>query len=730
MSFANYLKYQDGNLIPTFDEVQLLKEADNLDDGARISDTVNYVSNATYPAFLKQTVSDNNDYTTLFVNSDLKLSNEQGFHNFFDLGLSPSQYVNNSSYYSILTNNNPNLIKKGVLNLNIDVSGGENVLFNSPSSQTLLIKDNLFYNVVDVSNTNQIIINNKRLNIEYDQDVSFNGNNYYQFNFVLTLEADYSPNYLRIESTRDNINFQQLAYLEYEVYVLSISVSRFSYRLATFNENMERVDTYQPVIYDICNNPTDPNNLNTLKLQGQSVKFSQEAVYAFLEVKNLSSSGSIEFEFKNAYSELEVAVSNAVEDGILPEKDALNIFDGDYTQLVRDASGIDRDLSQLEAEVANLDVLTLKNAVDINDLSQNKLDKANGLLAGDLNANGYRVFNMEEAGVISGGDIIFDTDSATKGGRILSSGGYFYIQSGQPNTEESIRFTKYLSSVPIMEMDLSNNIVDIDTATLKLGDLDVKTTVEDNTTEIQNNKSNIISNTNNITLKLNKSGDTMSGILNMNNNKITNVQAGNGNGDAVNRGFCNNTYLIKAGDTMTGNLNMNNNKISNLTDPVDNLDGANKQYVDSKLTNEIIDYSKFVRTIGPMAFSSTRQIQPVAFRFLSTAYQNILITGYIQIVAKSNLPVYTLDSGFGIYLVDLSSKLPIFRTYIDGKTILQNTKADEPYPVSFSGVATLQNGKTYVIAMDTLFPNLVRCDELNSFIQMTLVNAVGVTQQA
>jgi len=42
-----------------------------------------------------------------------------------------------------------------------------------------------------------------------------------------------------------------------------------------------------------------------------------------------------------------------------------------------------------------------------------------------------------------------------------------------------------------------------------------------------------------------------------------------------------NDFLDKSGDTMTGQLNMNSNKIVNLADPTSNTEAANKQYVDS-----------------------------------------------------------------------------------------------------------------------------------------------------
>ena len=72
-----------------------------------------------------------------------------------------------------------------------------------------------------------------------------------------------------------------------------------------------------------------------------------------------------------------------------------------------------------------------------------------------------------------------------------------------------------------------------------------------------------------------KAGDSMTGALNMQNNKVTNVAAPTETADAVNKGYVDTAisgltdgstampYVKKAGDTMTGTLNMNNQTIIN-----------------------------------------------------------------------------------------------------------------------------------------------------------------------
>lgn len=90
-----------------------------------------------------------------------------------------------------------------------------------------------------------------------------------------------------------------------------------------------------------------------------------------------------------------------------------------------------------------------------------------------------------------------------------------------------------------------------------------------------------------------KAGDTMTGALNMQNNKVTNVAAPTENGDAVNKGYVDTAvsgltdgttalpYVKKAGDTMTGNLDMGPYIVIQTSVPSKNQQVANKRYVDT-----------------------------------------------------------------------------------------------------------------------------------------------------
>jgi hypothetical protein len=84
-------------------------------------------------------------------------------------------------------------------------------------------------------------------------------------------------------------------------------------------------------------------------------------------------------------------------------------------------------------------------------------------------------------------------------------------------------------------------------------------------------------------LRVAKAGDTMTGILNMGAYRITSLADPTAAQDAATRAYTNaqdGLRVAKAGDTMTGVLNMNSNKITNLVDPVSVQDAATKAYVD------------------------------------------------------------------------------------------------------------------------------------------------------
>lgn len=87
--------------------------------------------------------------------------------------------------------------------------------------------------------------------------------------------------------------------------------------------------------------------------------------------------------------------------------------------------------------------------------------------------------------------------------------------------------------------------------------------------------------------KLALTGGTMSGIINMNNNKIQGVGQPVSPSDAANKQYVEtyaNGKLSLNGGTLKGALNMSNKQINGLGDPTAASDAVNKKYADTKLS--------------------------------------------------------------------------------------------------------------------------------------------------
>lgn len=83
-----------------------------------------------------------------------------------------------------------------------------------------------------------------------------------------------------------------------------------------------------------------------------------------------------------------------------------------------------------------------------------------------------------------------------------------------------------------------------------------------------------------------KTGDTMTGDLDMGNNQIENLGTPFSPTDATTKGYVDTAdalKLDKSGGTMTGGINMGSQGLTNLTTPVSATDAATKGYVDTGL---------------------------------------------------------------------------------------------------------------------------------------------------
>ena len=112
--------------------------------------------------------------------------------------------------------------------------------------------------------------------------------------------------------------------------------------------------------------------------------------------------------------------------------------------------------------------------------------------------------------------------------------------------------------------------------------------------------------------KLDKSGGTMTGGLNMGGNILNNLPTPTANNHATRKDYvdtADNLRVSKTGGTMSGNLNMGTtNRVTQLQDPVNNLDAANKRYADSVGAGAGNNSQNGYRIIGPIKLAWGRAV--------------------------------------------------------------------------------------------------------------------------
>ena len=151
--------------------------------------------------------------------------------------------------------------------------------------------------------------------------------------------------------------------------------------------------------------------------------------------------------------------------------------------------------------------------------------------------------------------------------------------------------------------------------------------------------------------KLPLTGGTMSGVLNMGGQAITNFRTTQ-NTDPATRKYVSDsvgTCLLKAGGTMAGALNMGGYKITNLATPTTNTDAVTKAYADAIMPTYYGKDNKTSVTVN-----------------LTTIYTNnfsvpVLITGNCN-------PILENGESTGICGIETSNGIGVLNTFTDTMT--------------------------------------------------------------
>ena len=202
-------------------------------------------------------------------------------------------------------------------------------------------------------------------------------------------------------------------------------------------------------------------------------------------------------------------------------------------------------------------------------------------------------------------------------------------------------------------------------------------------------------------LKLTKTGDTMTGILSMFDNRIISLGTPVAPQDATSKTYVDTADSLKVsklGDTFEGNLSMGGYKLTNVPTPIANTDASNKAYVDGVFALTISAYTP--KMFGELNMNGNNIVGvPIATQsehVTNKTYVDGAISGRVSksgdtmtgSLAMSNNRVTGLASP--INAGDASNK-----SYVDAVAatinVQQNTNTNPPYGFTGSGDIVLQN---------------------------------------
>lgn len=256
----------------------------------------------------------------------------------------------------------------------------------------------------------------------------------------------------------------------------------------------------------------------------------------------------------------------------------VNTLQENYTSLSSAVSDLNDQIDRMQS--GDLDLPYLKRGGDTGTGTFNFTGATVNVAAPTADANAATKKYVDDADKVNAAAIAAETERATN-----------------KENELNTAITTEKERAEAAESSLSG-LINQETTDRKAADnaLETKITqeVEDRTEADNAIKQEIANLTNGTTAMpyVKKSGDTMTGALNMQNHKVTNVAAPTETADAANKGYVDTAvsgltngttampYVKKAGDIMTGNLGMGSYRVTQISPPVENGHLANKKYVD------------------------------------------------------------------------------------------------------------------------------------------------------
>ena len=241
-------------------------------------------------------------------------------------------------------------------------------------------------------------------------------------------------------------------------------------------------------------------------------------------------------------------------------QNTVNTLQQNFTSLTEAVAGINDELDKIQS--GDLDLPYLKRGGDTGTGTFNFTGATVNVAAPTADANAATKKYVDDADKVNAAAIAAETERATN-----------------KENELNTAITTERKRAEAAESSLSG-LINQETTDRKAADnaLEAKITQEvEDRTEADNAIKQEIANLTNGTTEMpyvKKSGDTMTGALNMQNHKVTNVAAPTETADAANKGYVDTAisgltngttampYVKKAGDTMTGSLIVSGNTVS------------------------------------------------------------------------------------------------------------------------------------------------------------------------
>lgn len=446
---------------------------------------------------------------------------------------------------------------------------------------------------------------------------------------------------LIIRTPVDIFNFEQLAFINYSIDVLSLSMPKFNIRFALYDASLQRILAYDPITFDPSNNTNDPPTITGFELVGFSVQVPATARFGVVEIQNVLGQGAGEFSFGFGQSQLENALETSQK--FFPSRQPFNIFAVNYRLNIRDISGVEADLTILEAEVAALQSDVAGLDISVNTI-EGQITSINSSIS-ILDAS----FTFLEAGLV-----LTDVSLASLSATVEDLSANVVRQGGGDITGN---YT-FINGVKITQ------------------DLEIDGSIS----------SNFLNNL--LNQKLSLTGGTMASggtaDIVMNGSRVTGLNDPALPQDAATKSYVDTQvataisisgeFLRLSGGTMTGAVDMGGFALTNLITPTANSDAATKQYVDNQVTIS----GDFLPLSGGTLTGSLN---------IPNAALNIGGNGAIQFsgggaTSAINLSSRTIDN----LLTPTSSDQAANKGYVDSTVaaLVQPTVLYDPQPTGFS----------------------------------------------